>query len=176
MTRTQIQQLVVFLLLILFIGVFMLNNQTSGPGGAAVTLPPAGESAQAPAGEPKPPAAVVPDALPDLSVPRDIFLLPALLLQRLQQKDQEEQQAELDRLQQQQAAQTRPAAAEQITITDLELQGIFWGSANPQAIINRKILSVGDQVEGAEVQAITKESVTLSRDGQEFELKPEVLR
>lgn len=176
MTRTQIQQLVVVLLLILFIGVLMLSSKTPGPGGAVVTLPPAEKSAQAPAGEPKPPAAVVPDALPDLSIPRDIFLLPALLIQRLQQREKEEQQAELDRFQQQQAARTRPVPAEQITITNLELQGIFWGSANPQAIINRQILSVGDQVEGARVQAITKESVLLSRDGQEFELKPKVLR
>ncbi|MDO8730408.1 MAG: hypothetical protein Q7J69_04405 [Candidatus Omnitrophota bacterium] len=176
MTRTQVQQLVVVLLLILFVGVFLLSNKPPEPGGTVVTPPPPGESAQAPAERSEPPAAVVPAVLPDLSIPRDIFLLPALLIQRLQQRDQAEQQAELDRLQQQQASQVKPVVLQQITITDLQLQGIFWGSANPQAIINRKIVSVGDQVEGAEVEAITKESVTLSRDGQEFELKPEVLR
>ena len=176
MTRTQVQQLVVVLLLILFVGVFLLSNKTPEPGGAVVTLPPPGESAQAPARTPEPPAAVVPAASPDLSIPRDVFLLPTLLVQRLQQREQEAQQAELERLQKQQASQTKTVAVQQIKITDLQLQGIFWGSSNPEAIINRKIVSVGDQVEDAEVEAITKESVTLSRNGQEFELKPEVLR
>ena len=176
MTRTQVQQLVAVLLLVLFVGVFFLSNKTPEPGGGAVvTLPPPGESAQTPAGTPEPPAAVVPAALPDLEIPRDVFLLPTLLVQQLQRREQEEQQTELERLQQQ-TSKIKPVAAQQIGITNLELQGIFWGSSNPQAIINRKIVSVGDQVEDAEVAAITKESVTLSRNGQEFELKPEVLR
>ena len=56
--------------------------------------------------------------------------------------------------------------------SSLELQGIFWGAGKPQVIINRKILSVGDTIDGAEVTAITKEVVTLTHGGQELELKP----
>ena len=165
MTRTQIQQLVVAGLLILFVWVFWLSNKTPEPGGAVVTF--------SPAETPEPPPAVVPDAPLDLSIPRDVFLPPALLVQRLQQ-------AYLERIQQQQqqqALQTRTMATPpQIRITDLKLQGIFWGNSNPQAIINRKIVSVGDQVEDAEVEAITQESVTLSRNGEKLELKLEVFR
>lgn len=172
MTRTQVQQLVVVLLLILFVGVFLLSNKTPEPGGALVTLPPP----EAPAITPELPSVVVPATPPDLEIPRDVFLPPALLVQRLQQREQEEQQAELERLQRQQVSETKTVPAPEINRADLKLQGIFWGISNPQAIINRKIVSVGDQVEDAEVEAITKESVTLSRNGQEFELKPEVLR
>ncbi len=177
MTRTQIQQLVVGLLLILFVGVFLLlRNKTPEPDGAVMTLPPPGETREAPARTLEPPPAVVPAAPLDLSIPRDVFLLPTLLVQQLQQREQGAQQLEQERIQQRQAAQTKTVAPQEIKVTDLKLQGIFWGSSNPQAIINRKIVSVGDQVEDAEVEAITKESVTLSRNGQEFELKPEVLR
>lgn len=177
MTRTQVHQLVVVLLLILFVGVLLLSNKTPEPGGAVVTLPPPGESAEAPAGTPEPQQAVVPAAPPDLEIiPRDVFLLPTLLVQQLQQTEQEAQQTELERLRKLKTSQTETVFAQKSEITDLKLQGIFWGSSNPMAIINRKIVSVGDQVEDAEVQAITKESVTLSRNGQEFELKPEVLR
>ena len=160
MTRTQIQQLVVAGLLILFVWVFWLSNKTPEPGGAVVTF--------SPAETPEPPPAVVPDAPLDLSIPRDVFLPPALLVQRLQQAD-------LERIQRQQAPQP-VAAPPQISTTDLKLQGIFWGNSNPQAIINRKIVSVGDQVEDAEVEAITQESVTLSRNGEKLELKLEVFR
>lgn len=176
MTKTQTQQLVVIVLFILFVGVFLLSNKTPEPNGAVVTLPPPGESGETPAGTPEPPAAVVPAVPADLSIPRDVFLLPALLLERLQWREQETQQEEEERLRKQQDSQIKTVSAEQIGITDLTLQGVFWGPSAPQAIINRKIVSVGDQVENAEVEAINKESVTLSRNGQEFELKPEVVR
>lgn len=170
MTKNQIQQLVVAMLLVLFVGVLWLSNKNPEPGGAVVTFSP---TERTPAKTPEPPPAVVPAAPLDLSIPRDVFLPPALLIQRVQQADLERIQQQ----QQQQASQVKAVAtAPQISITDLELQGIFWGSSNPQAIINRKIVSVGDQVEDAEVEAITKESVTLSRNGEKFELKLEAFR
>ena len=169
MTKTQIQQLVVAGLLILFVWVFWLSNKTPEPGGTAVTFSPAG---RAPAETPEPPPDLVPGVPLDLSIPRDVFLPPSLLVERVQQAD-------LERIQQQQqrTVQTKTeAAAPEVKTTDLKLQGIFWGNSNPQAIINRKIVSVGDQVEDAEVETITKESVTLSRNGEKLELKLEVLR
>ena len=172
MTKTQIQQLVVAVLLILFVGVFWLSNKTpESGGGPVVTFSPM--TGRTPAETPEPPSAIVPAVPLDLSIPRDVFLPPALLIQRVQQADL----ARIQQQQQQQASQIKAVTAPpQINITDLELQGIFWGSLNPQAIINRKIVSVGDKVEDAEVEAITKESVTLSRNGEKFELKLEAFR
>lgn len=177
MTRTQVQQWVVVLLLILFVGVFLLNKKIPEPGGAAVPA----SSGAAPAGKPPgiaQPAvpAVAAPAAPDLSIPRDIFLLPTLLIQRLRQREQETLQFQQQKLQQAQADRTPAALAQQVGVTDLALQGIFWGVANPQAIINRQIVSVGDRIENAEVEAISRDSVVLMRDGQRFELKPALFR
>jgi len=51
----------------------------------------------------------------------------------------------------------------------IELQGVFWNLPQPKAIVNRRILSVGDQIEGAKVMGIGKEGVTFGlEDGQTF--------
>jgi hypothetical protein len=170
MTRTQIQQMVVVLLLILFVGVFLLSKKAPEPGSGVTPAPvPDGTApAAVPQQEPKP--APVPASAPDLSIPRDVFLLPAALLQRLQQREQEA--IDLANKKRQDLI-PEVVPAEQIGITDLELQGIFWNVSNPQAIINRQIVSVGDRVDSAEVEAITQEGVILSLNGQRFNLKPE---
>ncbi|GEM_PF-3465218 len=171
MTRTQIQQLVVVLLLVLFVGVFLLSKKAPEPGG--VILPsPAG--AGKPTVKPSSPAPVAAPAVsPDLTIPRDVFLLPTLLVKKLQERDTE---AKTLKDKKNTPLQPETVSAQQIGITDLELQGIFWGIANPQAIINRQIVSVGDRIKDVEVEAITKNSVILSQNGQKFELKPEIFR
>lgn len=176
MTRTQIQQLVVVLLLLLFVGVFLLNKKVPEPAGTAGGLTPKpGVAPETPAKPAEPPAPVPQPAAPDLGVPRDVFLLPSLLLQRLQQREQEEKELEQKRALEKNP---KPAAlsAEQAGLTNLELQGIFWGTAKPQAIINRKIVSVGDVVENAEVESISRDRVVLSVNGNKIELKPETFR
>ncbi|MFA5198612.1 MAG: hypothetical protein WC432_03600, partial [Candidatus Omnitrophota bacterium] len=50
-------------------------------------------------------------------------------------------------------------------ISKLQLQGVVWGVKNPQAIINGKVVSVGDLIEGAEIVSIDKKGVTLSING-----------
>ncbi len=174
MTRTQIQQLVVVLLLILFAAVFLLNKNTpeigvpvTGPGTAVIA------SEQQPV-EP----AVPPPAPVDLSISRDVFLLPPLLVQRLKERqDQLALEQERQKQLKQQGLVRPPSLIEpQAGAPPLVLQGIFWGIAKPQAIINRKIVSVGDKIDDAEVESITKDSVTLSMDGTTVELKPENLR
>lgn len=174
MTRTQIQQLVVVLLLILFVGVFLLSKKAPEPGSGVVSTPAPGGTAPTPVGQAELPPAAVSPAAPDLSIPRDVFLLPAALLQRLQQRTQEA--IDQENKKKEESSQAVPVSAEQIGITDLELQGIFWNVSNPQAIINRQIVSVGDRIENAEVKAITKDGVTLTSNGQQFDLKPELFR
>lgn len=46
------------------------------------------------------------------------------------------------------------------------LQGIFYRAANPSAVVNAKTVYVGDQVSGARVKAIDRQSVILEQDGQ----------
>lgn len=46
------------------------------------------------------------------------------------------------------------------------LQGIFYRSANPSAMVNGKSVFVGDRVSGARVRAIERDNVTLEYDGQ----------
>ena len=48
----------------------------------------------------------------------------------------------------------------------LKVQGIIWGGRFPQAIINNKVLSVGDSIEGAEILSIDKKGITLSSAGK----------
>jgi hypothetical protein len=45
---------------------------------------------------------------------------------------------------------------------NLQLTGMVWGEAQPQAIINSKVMAVGDWIEGARVVSITKKGVQLS--------------
>jgi len=47
-----------------------------------------------------------------------------------------------------------------------KLQGIFYRSASPSAMVNGKSVFVGDRVSGAKVRAIDRESVTLEFEGQ----------
>jgi hypothetical protein len=48
----------------------------------------------------------------------------------------------------------------------LKVQGIFYSLKNPAAVINSKMVHVGDHVGDARVTAIDKDSVTLESDGQ----------
>jgi len=48
----------------------------------------------------------------------------------------------------------------------LKVQGIFYTAKNPAAVINSKMVHVGDQVGDAKVIAIDKDSVTLESDGR----------
>jgi len=55
----------------------------------------------------------------------------------------------------------------------LTVQGMIWGGDFSQAIINNRVLKVGDKIEGAEIIAIEKKGVTLSFNDSLFTLSPE---
>jgi hypothetical protein len=52
----------------------------------------------------------------------------------------------------------------------LNVQGIIWGGKIPQAIINNKVLTIGNLIEGAEILSIEKKGITLSYNGAIFDL------
>jgi hypothetical protein len=47
-----------------------------------------------------------------------------------------------------------------------KLQGIFWRPAKPSAVINGKMVYVGDRVEHAQITAIDQESVSITVNGE----------
>ena len=173
MTKAQLQQLFVALLL-LFVIVWMLTRKApeSSPPQLG-PIQPAAASGTAAQGEGS--RTKRPETSSDLNVARDIFSAPPLLAQKLEQRQQEEMALEKQRAL---PAVTNPIK-EPVSVqspadtASFEVQGIFWGVAKPQAIINRKIVSVGDTIDDAKVEAITKEGVTLSLDGRTLELKAE---
>lgn len=52
----------------------------------------------------------------------------------------------------------------------LHLSGIFWDEANPTAIINDQIITVGGEINGKKIVEIRKDKVILEADGQTTEL------
>lgn len=55
----------------------------------------------------------------------------------------------------------------QVNFSSLKVQGIIWGGLMPQAIINNKVVTVGDLIEGAEILNIDKNGITLISSGIE---------
>jgi len=58
----------------------------------------------------------------------------------------------------------------QKTLPALTVQGVIWGSSLPQAIINNKVVKVGDSLEGVDIVSIGKDGVTISFNGVESTL------
>ena len=48
------------------------------------------------------------------------------------------------------------------------VQGIFWGSIEPKAIINNTIYHIGDELDGAIIKKIDKEGVTVEYYEEEY--------
>lgn len=169
MTRTQIQQLVVILLLIVFGFVWMNTRKGSTPVPATLSPPAPGPAERAAPSRPRPPEAEEGPA-GEVSLTRDLFQLPALLIRKIRDREKA-LEASLEAPPEPAAQVEEPVSVSSADLSAFDLQGIFWGTDRPQAIINRKILSVGDTIEGAKISAISKEGVTLDYRGQTVELK-----
>lgn len=52
----------------------------------------------------------------------------------------------------------------------LAVQGVIWGGSFPQAIINDKVVKVGDVIEGASIIGIDKDGVEVSFDKRKYSL------
>ena len=174
MTRTQAQQAAVLLLLILF-GVILWRTRPirlpflqGGPAGEVrprVSTPvPAAEPANSgPGADPAAAPAPTPEESSPPAPARNPFDLPAPLSQLLQEKTRTQQKPQ----------QGIPDAGPNTRIAppNLRLEGLFWGVARPQAIINRRILAVGDEIDGARITAITPDGVTLKFNGADLTLR-----
>jgi len=164
MTRSQIQQLVVIFLLVAFVAVWFLTRKTpplvSPPaiGSPSVATPP---SPMLPS--PPPPASEDPLPTEEIVLNRDPFQLPSPLKEAVRQREILKEQPPTPPPQEAPPIPTSPPP--------LQLQGVFWGTPRPSAIINRRILYVGDTIDNAKILAVTKDGVTASYGGQEFQLR-----
>ena len=61
----------------------------------------------------------------------------------------------------------RPASQDE----RLSLQGVIWSSGRPQAIVNGKIVKIGDTIQDAEVLDIRKDGVKMRDKDREFSLR-----
>jgi hypothetical protein len=62
------------------------------------------------------------------------------------------------------------AVEKEITPPTLTVQGLVWGGNFPQAIINNKVVRIGDTIEGAKVISIDKEGINLIFEGMQIVL------
>jgi type II secretory pathway component PulC len=53
---------------------------------------------------------------------------------------------------------------------ELQVSGLVWGAETPQAIINGKVVKIGDTVENARIENIGKSGVVIEFSGKKFTL------
>lgn len=57
-----------------------------------------------------------------------------------------------------------------LPLPSLSIQGIIWGARFPQAIINNKVVKIGDTIEGVHIVDINKNGVAVFFGNQEYNL------
>lgn len=159
MTKTQVQQVLVVALLLVFLWVWTQTRSAERKAAPAIPAAPASGAAAELPGESPSSNQSSPEAP---SVARDFFRLPSLLKDLFHQKELEKEASERSRSGTQTPAQAAPPPS-------LELQGVLWGP-KPMAIINRQVLTVGDRMAGAEIVSISREGVLVLYGGQEIQL------
>lgn len=55
-------------------------------------------------------------------------------------------------------------------LPNLTIQGIFWGGSFPQAIVNNKVVKIGDTIEEVRIIDINKDGLILNLEGQQYNL------
>lgn len=56
------------------------------------------------------------------------------------------------------------------TLPSLEIQGIIWGGDFPQAIINNKVVKIGDTIEGVQIMDINQSGVIVASGDYTYNL------
>lgn len=164
MNKALLRQIVVVVLLFVFVLLWMSLRQkttveTSVPGEALAPAP----VSISPSGPPKE-EEIKPIQAEEFKLPaRNPFDLPPLLRDEIQRREEAARQRALEA-----QAQIPGGVTPPVELPSLKLQGVFWGVPRPQAIINRRVLYVGDAIEGYTVTSITKEGVKVSFNQQEF--------
>lgn len=64
-------------------------------------------------------------------------------------------------------------AAKPIVPPKFQVSGIVWNTDRPQAIVNNKVIAIGDQLENATIVSIDKSGIEISFQGVLFIVKPD---
>lgn len=67
-----------------------------------------------------------------------------------------------------------PSASISKKLPEFTVQGLVWGQTAPQAIINNKVVSIGDTIDDAKVIDISKEGVRLLYQNDIILIKPQI--
>lgn len=59
-------------------------------------------------------------------------------------------------------------SSEEVSLPALTVQGIIWGTASPQAIINDTVVRVGSTINGVTIEEITGSEIIVSYKNQKF--------
>jgi hypothetical protein len=66
------------------------------------------------------------------------------------------------------------AYKEEVIPPEFFISGLIWNTDFPQAIINDKVVGIGDVVEDAEILDITKDGIKIQYQGEEFFVTPQL--
>lgn len=55
---------------------------------------------------------------------------------------------------------------------DLKISGLVWNTSRPQAIVNDRVVDVGDVIEEAKIVSIRRDGIKIEFKGQNFDLSP----
>ncbi|MCU0665753.1 MAG: hypothetical protein MUF05_01480 [Candidatus Omnitrophica bacterium] len=76
----------------------------------------------------------------------------------------------LQRQEKEETKETKKYQEEEIIPPDLVIQGVVWGAATPQAIVNDKVVKKGDIIQDAHILDITKEGIDIFYQGAQFHI------
>jgi len=106
----------------------------------------------------------VPETLPEVS------LRPNIEYKAQDLKDPFQPPREEKKPEEEPKTEITPEVIPEIPLPSLEIQGLVWGGNLAQAIINKKIIRIGDMIEGARIIDINKEGIIISFNKREYNL------
>ena len=162
MNKSQIQQITVLVLLVVFALVWTMTRRPPLPAPSTLAQPQ--PSTPSPAARDQtleePPAE-------SATVGRDLFKPPSGLLETIRRK--EERVLEEERLAEERRRGQQEAEEAAVALPPLDLQGVIWGDPKqPRALVNRQILRVGQSIEGVQILRIARDGIQVLYEGKEF--------